>query len=50
LLRMYFPRNWEFSSALSKLWNWRGGWTPQTPAPRYATVWSNKMLWNVQLH
>jgi hypothetical protein len=25
LLRMYFPRNWEFSSALSKLWNWRGG-------------------------
>jgi hypothetical protein len=21
LLRMYFPRNWEFDSALSKLWN-----------------------------
>jgi hypothetical protein len=21
---MYFPRNWEFRSALSKLWNLRG--------------------------
>jgi hypothetical protein len=31
LLRMYFPRNWEFGSALSKLWNFGGGgWTPQT--------------------
>jgi hypothetical protein len=35
LLRMYFPRNWEFGSALSKLRNSRGG-TPQTP-PRHAT-------------
>ena len=25
LLRMYFPRNWEFGSALSKLRNFRGG-------------------------
>jgi hypothetical protein len=39
LLRMYFPRNWEFDSALSKLWNFGGVWTPQTPPPpRYATV------------
>jgi hypothetical protein len=28
----YFPRNWEFGSALSKLRNFVGGvWTPQTP-------------------
>jgi hypothetical protein len=25
LLHMYFPRNWEFGSALSKLQNWGGG-------------------------
>jgi hypothetical protein len=25
LLRIYFPRNWEFGSALSKLRNFRGG-------------------------
>jgi hypothetical protein len=32
LLRMYFPRNWEFGSALSKLLNFRVGWLkPQTP-------------------
>jgi hypothetical protein len=24
LLWMYFPRNWEFGSALSKLWNFGG--------------------------
>jgi hypothetical protein len=24
LLRMYFPRNWEFGSALSELWNLGG--------------------------
>jgi hypothetical protein len=37
---MYFPRNWEFGSALSKLRNsgGGGGWTPNSPAPRYATV------------
>jgi len=36
LLRMYFPRKWEFGSALSKPRNFGGvgGWT--TP-PRYAT-------------
>jgi hypothetical protein len=38
LLRMYFPRNWEFGSALSKLRNF-GGFDP--PPPRYAIViWS----------
>jgi hypothetical protein len=35
LLRMYFPWNWEFGSALSKLWNFKlvggGSLTPQTP-------------------
>jgi hypothetical protein len=30
LLRMYFPRNWEFGSALSKLWNF-GGWGFEPP-------------------
>jgi hypothetical protein len=35
LLQIYFPRNWEFGSALSKLQNFRGGvWTPKPP-PRY---------------
>jgi hypothetical protein len=35
---MYFPWNWEFGWALSKLQNFGGGgWTPQTP-PRYATA------------
>jgi hypothetical protein len=41
LLRMYFPRNWAFGSALSKLWNFRGGGgrvePPPKPPPRYAT-------------
>jgi hypothetical protein len=27
---MYFPRNWEFGSALSKLWNF-GGFEPPNP-------------------
>jgi hypothetical protein len=39
LLRMYIPRNWEFSSALAKLWNfggWREGVEPPNP-PRYAS-------------
>jgi hypothetical protein len=31
LLRMYFPRNWEFSSALSKLQNFGGGLNPNLP-------------------
>jgi hypothetical protein len=38
LLLMYFPWNREFSSALSKLWNF-GGLKPKTP-PRYATGFS----------
>jgi hypothetical protein len=35
LLRMYFPRNWEFGSALSKLRNF-GGFEP--PHPWVVTV------------
>jgi hypothetical protein len=35
LLQMYFLRNWEFSSALSELWNFRGRF--ETP-PQYATA------------
>jgi hypothetical protein len=31
LLQMYFPRNWEFGSALSKLQNW-GGLNPPHPS------------------
>jgi hypothetical protein len=39
LLRMYFPRNWEFGSALSKLRNLGGGGCNLSiPPPRYATV------------
>jgi hypothetical protein len=35
---MYFPWNWEFGSALSKLQNFGGGGLkPPTPHPRYAT-------------
>jgi hypothetical protein len=34
LLRMYFPRNWEFGSALPKLRNFGGGLnTPNPPSP-----------------
>ena len=36
LLRVYFPRNWEFGSAVSKLGNFGGFETP-TAFPRYAT-------------
>ena len=47
LLRMYFPRNWEFGSALSKRRNF-GGWgvvehpTPPlgTPLEVHALFWS----------
>jgi hypothetical protein len=35
LLRMYFPRNWEFGSALSKLWNFGGVF--ETPKPPLGT-------------
>jgi hypothetical protein len=35
---MYFPRNWEFGSTLSKLWNFERGFEPpEPPPPRYAT-------------
>jgi hypothetical protein len=41
LLRMYFPRNWEFGSALSKRRNFEGGGVDPPNPPRYATgcVW-----------
>jgi hypothetical protein len=37
LLRMYFPQNWEFGSALSKLRNFGGGgvWNPNPPSGRH---------------
>jgi hypothetical protein len=40
LLQMYFPRNWEFGSALSKLGNFGGGLglNPRNPPSRYVTV------------
>ena len=39
LLRMYFPWNWEFGSALSKLRNFGGGRGLNTlNPPRYATA------------
>jgi hypothetical protein len=38
LLRMYFPRNWEFGSALSKLWNFGGGGVEPPNPPGYATA------------
>jgi hypothetical protein len=44
---MYFPRNWEFGSALSKLWNnfffFGGGFEPPKPPSGYASD-SDKML------
>jgi hypothetical protein len=49
LLWMYIPRNWEFGSALSKLWNF-GGFEPPTPlgtpllALSYPTVFPS--AWN----
>jgi hypothetical protein len=39
LLRMYFPRNREFGSALSKLRNFGGWFEPPQTLPRYATVY-----------
>jgi hypothetical protein len=45
LLRMYFPRNWEFGSALSKLRNL--GLGGLNPSPRNATEYRyTKMLRN----
>jgi hypothetical protein len=34
LLLMYFPQNWEFGSALSKLQNFGGGGLTHTPSPK----------------
>jgi hypothetical protein len=34
---MYFPRNREFGSALTKLRNFGGGFEPPQTPPRYAT-------------
>jgi hypothetical protein len=34
---MYFPRNWQFGSALSKLRNFGWGVQPPNSPPRYAT-------------
>jgi hypothetical protein len=41
LLRMYFPRNWELGSALSKLRNFGGGVfePPQLPPPPSVRHW-----------
>jgi hypothetical protein len=47
LLWMYFPQNWEFGSALSKLWNFEGGGgyePPQTPLSVRHWVWIEKYL------
>ena len=38
LLQMYFPWNWEFGSALSKLRNF-GGWGLNTPNPPLVRHW-----------
>ena len=39
LLRMCFPQNWEFGSALSRLGYFRGGgFEHPKPPPRYATA------------
>jgi hypothetical protein len=35
---MYFPRNWEFGSALSKLRNFEGGLNPPNTPPWYAAA------------
>jgi hypothetical protein len=47
LLRMYFARNWEFGSALSKLRNFGGQLNPPPPKPpsRYATEFVCYLIW-----
>ena len=44
LLRMYFPRNWEFGSALSKLHNFEGGGFEPPNPPRFATERNHEKL------
>jgi hypothetical protein len=41
---MYFPRNWEFGSALPKLQNFGGGGGVEPPAHRYATAHTYKSV------
>jgi hypothetical protein len=42
---MYFPRNWEFGSALSKLQNFgEGGFEPPTPPPLGTSVVISRSL------
>jgi hypothetical protein len=41
LLRMYFPQNWKFGSALSKLRNFGKGWGVEHPG-RYVTGFKSK--------
>jgi hypothetical protein len=41
---MYFPRNWEFGLALSKLQNFGGGFETHKPTPRYATAPTYKLI------
>jgi hypothetical protein len=47
LLQMYFPRNGEFGSALSKLRNFGGGDLNPPPSPWYATASDWCFLQNV---
>jgi hypothetical protein len=48
LLLMYFPLNWEFGSALSKLWNFGGGVNPQNLPPHYTTVMGGNITINLK--
>jgi hypothetical protein len=44
LLRMYFPRKWEFGSAMSKLWNFGRVWILKPPSVRHWVDWSNETV------
>jgi hypothetical protein len=46
---MFFPCNWEFGSALAKLWNFRGGLNPHTSPLWYATGWEQTTVGNLDL-
>jgi hypothetical protein len=41
-LRMYFPRNWEFGSTLSKLWNFGGGGVEPSKPPSVRHCWTRQ--------
>jgi hypothetical protein len=49
LLRMYFPRNWEFGSALSKLCNFGAVRGVEPQPPRYATATHKRKQYTKQL-